>query len=89
MHNMDRRLTVAPSQDKNFSGDHENADGLLDDIQSILEKRLVTARKRTSTINFNQLITNRGGGIRVNKPKTADTDLVSSSQSTHYKVQSN
>ena len=80
MHNMDRRLTVAPSansQDKNYSGDHENADGLLDDIQSILEKRLVTARKRTSTINFNQLITNRGGGIRVAKPKTADTGLVS------------
>lgn len=72
MNNMDRRPTIAPSStDKNFSGD--NAESILDDIQSILETRLRTARQRPSTINFSQLVTNSGGGvIRVGKPKTAD-----------------
>jgi len=48
-----------------------NTDNVLDDIQTILESRLDAAKKRTSTINFSNLLSNPSMNIiRVKRPGT-------------------
>merc|ERR1712032_318340 len=54
-----------------FAGDDHNPDNVLDDIQNMLESRLNTVRRRTSTVNFSSLIAGKGiggSGIQV-KPR--------------------